>query len=129
MRVGRPVVATDRLPDPVSQLTSAGPLLRKSSLDELPQVWSSLVGQVSFVGPRPALFGQTNMIEPRRQCGVNRLLPGLTGWVQVNGRDESGGAEKVRFDTDYLERACMQFDCRILLPTLLRVARRDGVAH
>jgi O-antigen biosynthesis protein WbqP len=129
MRVGTPVVATDRLPDPVRQLTAIGPLLRKSSLDELPQLWSILVGQMSFVGPRPALFNQTNLIELRRQCGVDRLLPGLTGWAQVNGRDELGDAEKVRFDKEYLERACMRFDCRILLLTVLRVARRDGVAH
>lgn len=129
MRTGTPAVATDQLPDPRSRLTAVGPFLRKASIDELPQLWSILIGDMSFVGPRPALFNQANLIELRRQGGVDQLLPGLTGWAQVNGRDDLGDAEKVRFDIEYLERASLPFDCRILLLTALRVVRRDGVAH
>jgi O-antigen biosynthesis protein WbqP len=103
--------------------------LRKSSLDELPQLWSILKGDMSFVGPRPALFNQQDLIELRTQRGVDRLLPGLTGWAQVNGRDELPIPEKVRLDEEYLQKASMSFDLRILCLTFEKVLKRDGVKH
>lgn len=129
MRVGTPAVATHLLTDPRVYLTPIGPFLRKSSLDELPQLWSILVGDMSFVGPRPALFNQADLIELRTQRGVHLLVPGLTGWAQVNGRDELPIPVKVQFDVDYLQRRSFAFDIRILWLTFVKVLRRDGVTH
>lgn len=129
MRVGTPAVATHLLVNPDTHLTPIGSLLRKSSLDELPQLWSILVGDMSFVGPRPALFNQHDLIELRTQKNVHTLLPGLTGWAQVNGRDELTISQKVDLDFQYLQRQCFWFDLKILWLTLLKVVRRDGVSH
>jgi O-antigen biosynthesis protein WbqP len=129
MRVGTPAVATHLLTDPKSHLTPIGSFLRKSSLDELPQLWSILVGDMSFVGPRPALFNQNDLIELRTQKGVHVLVPGLTGWAQVNGRDELPIPQKVELDAEYLRRQSLWFDVKILWRTLLKVLRRDGVSH
>lgn len=129
MRVGTPAVATHLLADAASHLTPIGSFLRKSSLDELPQLWSILVGDMSFVGPRPALFNQQDLIQLRTQLGVHELVPGLTGWAQVNGRDELPIPDKVKLDADYLQRQSLGFDIRILWLTLVKVIRRDGVTH
>jgi O-antigen biosynthesis protein WbqP len=129
MRIGTPAVATHLLQDPATYLTPIGSFLRKSSLDELPQLWSILVGNMSFVGPRPALFNQHDLIALRSQLGVDNLVPGLTGWAQVNGRDELPIADKVKFDVEYLQRQSLVFDLRILWMTFVKVIRRDGVAH
>ena len=129
MRVGTPAVATHLLQEPGTYLTPIGSFLRKSSLDELPQLWSILVGDMSFVGPRPALFNQHDLIALRTQHGVDKLLPGLTGWAQVNGRDELPIPEKVKLDVQYLQRQSLAFDVRILWMTFVKVLRRDGVSH
>ena len=129
MRVGTPAVATHLLADPKSHLTPIGSFLRKSSLDELPQLWSILVGDMSFVGPRPALFNQHDLIELRTQLGVHELVPGLTGWAQINGRDELPIPDKVKLDAAYLQRQSLWFDIRILWLTFVKVIRRDGVTH
>ena len=129
MRVGTPAVATHLLTDPDSHLTPIGPFLRKSSIDELPQLWSILVGDMSFVGPRPALFNQDDLIALRTECGVDALLPGLTGWAQVNGRDELPIPEKVELDVIYLQKQSLWFDIWILWLTGMRVISRDGVTH
>lgn len=129
MRVGTPVVATHLLSDPMSHLTPIGGFLRKTSLDELPQIWSILKGDMSLVGPRPALSNQNDLIELRLQFGVQRLLPGLTGWAQVNGRDELPIPEKVQLDAEYMRLGSFFFDLRILLLTLKKVIKRDGVTH
>ncbi|PJC16159.1 MAG: UDP-phosphate galactose phosphotransferase, partial [Comamonadaceae bacterium CG_4_9_14_0_8_um_filter_60_18] len=124
MRVGTPAVATHLLADAKSHLTPIGSFLRKSSLDELPQLWSILAGNMSFVGPRPALFNQHDLIELRTQQGVHALVPGLTGWAQVNGRDELPIPDKVKLDADYLHRQSLWFDIQILWLTLVKVLRR-----
>lgn len=129
MRVGTPAVATHLLADPKAHLTPIGSFLRKSSLDELPQLWSILVGDMSFVGPRPALFNQHDLIALRTELGVDALVPGLTGWAQVNGRDELPIPDKVRLDAAYLARRSLGFDIHILWLTFIKVIRRDGVAH
>ena len=129
MRVGTPAVATHLLADARSHLTPIGSFLRKSSLDELPQLWSILVGDMSFVGPRPALFNQQDLIEQRTEQGVHTLMPGLTGWAQVNGRDELPIPEKVKLDVAYLQRQSLWFDIRILWLTFVKVLKRDGVSH
>lgn len=129
MRVGTPAVATHLLQDPDAHLTPIGSFLRKSSLDELPQLWSILRGDMSFVGPRPALFNQDDLIALRTVSDVQRLLPGLTGWAQVNGRDELPIPEKVKLDVEYLQRQSLWLDIRILWLTFVKVVRRDGVAH
>ena len=129
MRVGTPAVATHLLTDPRVYLTPIGGFLRKSSLDELPQLWSILVGNMSFVGPRPALYNQYDLIALRTQCGVHELVPGLTGWAQVNGRDELPIPDKVALDAEYLQRRSFLFDLRILLLTLIKVLQREGVSH
>ncbi|MBT9475498.1 sugar transferase [Polaromonas sp.] len=129
MRVGTPAVATHLLADARSHLTPIGSFLRKSSLDELPQLWSILVGDMSFVGPRPALFNQHDLIALRTQQGVHELVPGLTGWAQVNGRDELPIPDKVKLDVEYLQRQSLWFDIRILWMTFVKVLRRDGVSH
>ena len=129
MRIGTPAVATHLLQDPSNYLTPIGSFLRKSSLDELPQRWSILTGDMSFVGPRPALFNQHDLIELRNEHGVHQLVPGLTGWAQVNGRDELPIAEKVQLDVEYLQRQSLVLDLRILWMTFDKVLRRDGVSH
>lgn len=129
MRVGTPAVATHLLKNPQAHLTPIGSFLRKSSLDELPQLWSILVGDMSFVGPRPALFNQYDLIELRTQYGVDSLVPGLTGWAQINGRDELPIPEKVKLDVIYLARQSLWFDIRILWLTFVRVICRDGITH
>jgi len=129
MRVGTPAVATHLLADPKSVLTPIGSFIRKSSLDELPQLWSILVGDMSFVGPRPALFNQADLIELRTQKNVHTLVPGLTGWAQVNGRDELPIPQKVALDAEYMDRQGFWFDIKILWLTFLKVVQRDGVSH
>lgn len=129
MQVGTPAVATHLLADARSHLTPIGSFLRKSSLDELPQLWSILSGHMSFVGPRPALFNQHDLIALRNQHGVHELLPGLTGWAQVNGRDELSIPDKVKLDAEYLHLKSVSFDIRILWMTFLKVLNRDGIAH
>lgn len=129
MRVGTPAVATHLLADPKVHLTPIGSLLRKSSLDELPQLWSILVGDMSFVGPRPALFNQDDLIALRTEHGVHKLVPGLTGWAQVNGRDELPIPQKVVLDAEYLQKQSLWFDISILWLTFVKVVRRDGVSH
>ena len=129
MNIATPAVATHLLNDPESHLTPIGSFLRKSSLDELPQLWSIGVGDMSFVGPRPALFNQQDLIEARTRLGVDTLIPGLTGWAQINGRDELPIPEKVALDYDYMQRRSFLFDCYILWKTAIKVVRRDGVAH
>lgn len=129
MRINTPVVATHLLADPKAYLTPIGSFLRRSSLDELPQLWSIIKGDMSFVGPRPALFNQHDLVEARTACGVDALVPGLTGWAQVNGRDDLPIPTKVKFDSEYLERRSWSFDLRILWLTFIRVVRSDGVAH
>jgi O-antigen biosynthesis protein WbqP len=129
MRTGTPQVATHELHDAARYLTPIGSFLRRSSLDELPQLWSVLRGDLSLVGPRPALFNQEDLIAQRRRCGVDVLTPGITGWAQVNGRDDLLIPVKVRFDLDYLHKRSFGLDMKILLITLLKVVRRDGVAH
>jgi O-antigen biosynthesis protein WbqP len=129
MRLDTPAVATHLLENPDQWLTPIGSFLRKTSLDELPQLWSILVGDMSFVGPRPALFNQDDLIALRTQAGVHALVPGLTGWAQINGRDELPIPEKVKLDLEYLQRRSFGFDLWILWMTLLKVLRRDGVSH
>ena len=129
MRLGTPAVATHLLADPEAHLTPIGSFLRMSSLDELPQLWSILVGDMSFVGPRPALFNQHDLIELRTQLGVHQLVPGLTGWAQINGRDELPIPDKVKLDVEYLQRQSLWFDVRILWLTFVKVIRRDGITH
>lgn len=129
MRIDTPAVATHLLANPGAYLTPVGSFLRKSSLDELPQLWSILKGDMSFVGPRPALFNQDDLIALRTQHGVHALVPGLTGWAQVNGRDELPIPEKVRLDVEYMQKESFCFDLRILWSTFIKVLRRDGVSH
>ena len=129
MRVGAPAVATHLLRDPDQWLTPIGSFLRKSSLDELSQLWSILKGDMSFVGPRPALFNQDDLIALRTEAGVHVLVPGLTGWAQVNGRDELQIPDKVKLDIEYLQRRSLAFDLWILWLTLLKIVRRDEVSH
>lgn len=129
MRTGTPAVATHLLANPQAHLTPIGAFLRKSSLDELPQLWSILVGDMSFVGPRPALFNQIDLITLRTNQGVHKLVPGLTGWAQINGRDELPIPKKVALDVEYLRCRSLGFDLRILWLTGVKVLRRDGVSH
>ncbi len=129
MRLGTPAVATHLLADPQAYLTPVGSFLRRSSLDELPQLWSVLVGDMSLVGPRPALYNQHDLIELRTQRGVHSLLPGLTGWAQVNGRDELPIPDKVEYDVEYLRNQSAWLDLRILCLTAAKVLFRDGVSH
>ena len=129
MRIDTPAVATHLLQNPDQWLTPIGSFLRKSSLDELPQLWSILKGDMSFVGPRPALFNQDDLIALRTERGVHELVPGLTGWAQVNGRDELPIPQKVALDAEYLQRQSLRFDLKILWMTALKVLARDGVSH
>lgn len=129
MRVDTPAVATHLLSDPKQFLTPVGSFLRKSSLDELPQLWSIFKGDMSFVGPRPALFNQDDLVALRTQYGVDKVLPGLTGWAQINGRDELPIPDKVKLDVDYVNRQSFWLDVKIIFLTFLKVVRRDGVTH
>ena len=129
MRTDTPAVATHLLSNPDQWLTPIGSFLRRSSLDELPQLWSILKGDMSFVGPRPALFNQDDLIKLRTEKGVHEVLPGLTGWAQINGRDEIPIPQKVQLDAEYLHRQSILFDLKILWMTGLKVFKRDGVSH
>ena len=129
MLIDTPAVATHLLDNPDAYLTPIGGFLRRSSLDELPQLFSVLKGDMSFVGPRPALFNQDDLISLRKEKGVDRLLPGITGWAQVNGRDELSIPDKVALDVEYLNRQSFWFDIKILWMTSLKVVKRDGVSH
>jgi O-antigen biosynthesis protein WbqP len=129
MRQGAPAVATHLLSDPERWVTRIGRLLRKSSLDELPQLYSVFKGDMSFVGPRPALFNQDDLVAHRTQKGIHRLVPGITGWAQVNGRDELPIPVKVAYDEEYLQRRSFWFDLRILALTVVRALAGKGVTH
>lgn len=129
MRLDTPAVATHLLPDPDKVLTPIGSFLRRSSLDELPQIWSILRGDMGFVGPRPALFNQYDLIALRAQYGIDTLVPGLTGWAQVNGRDALSIEQKVRFDLQYLQNRSFRMDLRILFLTFVKVIRRSEISH
>jgi O-antigen biosynthesis protein WbqP len=129
MLIDTPSVATHLLNNPDSHLSPIGVFLRRSSLDEFPQLFSVLKGDMSFVGPRPALFNQNDLITLRTEKGVDKLLPGITGWAQVNGRDELSILDKVELDVEYLNRQSLWFDLKILWMTFLKVMKRDGVSH
>lgn len=129
MQMGTPAVATHLLSNPDAYLTPIGSFLRKSSLDELPQLWSILNGDMSFVGPRPALFNQHDLIELRTKAGVHHLVPGLTGWAQINGRDELPIPQKVAMDIEYLHQKSLWFDIKIIILTAVKVLKRDNVTH
>jgi len=129
MRIDTPVLATHLLEDPDSYLTPIGSFLRKSSLDELPQLWSVLTGKMSFVGPRPALYNQEDLIALRTEKGVHRLIPGITGWAQINGRDDLPIPVKVEYDVYYLKHRSLMFDMKILWMTWVKVIKREGVIH
>lgn len=129
MRVDTPAVPTHLLSNPAQFLTPVGSFLRKSSLDELPQLWSILKGDMSFVGPRPALFNQDDLVSLRTEYGIEKLKPGLTGWAQINGRDELPIRQKVQLDFEYLQRKSFGFDLKIILLTFIKVLKKDGVTH
>lgn len=129
MRIDTPAVAKHLLENPDKWLTPIGSFLRKSSLDELPQLWSIIRGDMSLVGPRPALFNQEDLIVLRTEKGIHRLLPGLTGWAQVNGRDELPIPTKVELDMEYLKNRSIGMDIKIVWMTLMKVIQRDGVSH
>ncbi|MFJ3315443.1 sugar transferase [Herbaspirillum huttiense] len=129
MRTDTPQLATHLLAEPQRFLTPIGSFLRKSSLDEIPQLWSILKGDMSIVGPRPALFNQEDLVAQRTALGVHTLTPGLTGWAQVNGRDDLPIPEKVRFDAEYASRQSFVFDLRIIIMTIIKVFGRSGVSH
>jgi len=129
MCIDTPAVATHLMHNPDRCLTPIGKFLRKTSLDELPQLWSILVGDMSVVGPRPALFNQEDLIALRTEAGVDKLTPGLTGWAQINGRDELPIPAKVQFDVEYMQRRSFWFDLRIIVLTFVRVLHRKGVSH
>ena len=129
MRNNAPEVATHMLDDPDVFLTPIGRLLRKTSLDELPQIWSVIIGDMNFVGPRPALFNQNDLINLRNKEGVDKLLPGITGWAQVNGRDELSIPDKVALDVEYMNRKSFWFDSKILWMTFLKVINSQDVSH
>jgi len=129
MKTNTPAVATHLLDDPRSVLTPTGDFLRKSSLDELPQIWNILKGDMSFVGPRPALFNQADLIKLRTEYYIDSLTPGLTGWAQINGRDELPIPDKVALDKEYMQKQSFNFDLKILWLTFLKVLRRDGISH
>lgn len=129
MRMETPAVATHLLSNAEAYVTPVGSFLRRTSLDELPQLWPILRGEMSIVGPRPALFNQADLIALRTAHGVHELRPGLTGWAQINGRDELAIPLKVAFDAEYLRRRSLRLDLKIIAATVLRVIRRDGVAN
>jgi O-antigen biosynthesis protein WbqP len=129
MHINTPAVATHLLADPKSALTQTGDFLRKSSLDELPQLWCILKGEMSFVGPRPSLFNQDDLIALRTEKGVHELVPGLTGWAQINGRDELPIPQKVALDVEYLNQQSLWMDTKVIWLTFLKVLKKDGVSH
>ena len=129
MLLDTPVVATHLLEDPKKYFIPFGAFLRKSSLDELPQLWSIMMADMSFVGPRPALFNQDDLVKLRTECGVHELVPGLTGWAQINGRDDLSIPEKVLLDKYYLNNRSILLDLRIIVITLIKVMRKDGITH
>ena len=129
MKIDTPAVATHKLKNPNSMLTPIGGFLRKSSLDELPQLWSIITGKMSIVGPRPALFNQDDLVALRTENNIHKLIPGLTGWAQVNGRDELPIPQKVQLDIDYLQKQSFFFDLKIIWLTFLKVIKSDGVTH
>jgi len=129
MRTGTPIVATHLLSNSHLHLTVIGGFLRRSSLDELPQLFSVLKGEMSFVGPRPALYNQDDLIALRKRYGVDKLVPGISGWAQVNGRDELSISDKIALDVEYLKRQSFWFDLKILWMTFLKAIKKDGVAH
>ena len=129
MRADTPAVATHLMENPDEYLIHIGAFLRKSSLDELPQLWNILIGDMSVVGPRPALFNQEDLISLRTEVGVDKLLPGLTGWAQINGRDELPIPEKVKLDVEYMRRQSFWFDLKIIFLTFVSVIHRQGVSH
>ena len=129
MSTDTPAVATHLLDNPNTYLSPVGEFLRSTSLDELPQLFSVLKGDMSFIGPRPALFNQDDLIALRTEKGVDKLMPGITGWAQVNGRDELSIPDKVALDAEYLDRQSFWFDMKILWMTFLKVIKRDGVSH
>jgi O-antigen biosynthesis protein WbqP len=129
MHLRTPAVATHLLKNPSRHLTPIGSFLRRTSLDEVPQLWSILIGDMSFVGPRPALFNQYDLIKLRTSKGVCHLIPGLTGWAQVNGRDNLSIAKKVKFDTEYLKKKSFIFDLKILYLTFIKIIRREDIKH
>ena len=129
MQINTPVMATHKMTTPNEFLTPIGGFLRRNSLDELPQLFSILMGDMSFVGPRPALYNQDDLIALRAEYGVEAIVPGLTGWAQINGRDDLPIPEKVALDVEYMERQSFLFDMKILWLTCLKVIKRDGVSH
>jgi len=129
MKLDTPQVATHLLSDSSTYVTPIGSFLRRASLDELPQLFSILIGDLSFVGPRPALFNQVDLVALRTECGIHRLIPGLTGWAQVNGRDCLSIPDKVRYDLEYLQRQSFGFDLRIIGLTVVKVFCREGITH
>jgi len=129
MRIDTPAIATHLLSNPEQFLTPIGSFLRRSSLDELPQLWSILRGGMSFVGPRPALFNQDDLIALRTHFGVDQMTPGLTGWAQINGRDELPIPDKVQLDVEYMKRQSFWFDLKIIFLTFLKVLKKDGITH
>jgi O-antigen biosynthesis protein WbqP len=122
-------MASHLLQEPEAWVTPIGNFLRKSSLDELPQIWSVLKEEMSFVGPRPALYNQADLRALRKEAGIDKLLPGITGWAQINGRDELNIEEKVMFDKEYLNKKSILFDLRIILLTIIKIIKRDGIKH
>jgi len=129
MRIDTPQVATHLLPDPSGYLSPIGSFLRRTSLDELPQLFSILKGKLSFVGPRPALFNQDDLVANRTERGIHVLVPGLTGWAQINGRDELSIPDKVQYDYEYLMLRCFRFDLYIIFRTIFKVVRGDGIHY
>lgn len=129
MKIDTPIVATHLINDPDQHLTSIGGFLRRTSLDEIPQLYSIIKGDMSFVGPRPALFNQDDLIALRTKYGVHKMLPGLTGWAQINGRDELPIKDKVKLDLEYLQNQSFLFDLKIIWLTFLKVIKRDGISH
>ncbi len=129
MQINTPAVATHLLDNPAQYVTRAGNFLRKTSLDELPQLWNILKGEMSFVGPRPALYNQNDLVALRTQKGVHMLVPGLTGWAQINGRDELPIPLKVEYDDFYRRRRSFLFDMKILFMTCLKILKKEGVSH
>jgi len=129
MRIDTPAVATNLLLNPADYVTPLGRFLRRTSLDELPQLWSVLAGDMSIVGPRPALYNEYELVALRTEASVDALLPGLTGWAQVNGRDELPISEKVKLDREYLQRQSFLFDLKIMFLTFARVVQGHGVSH
>ena len=129
MLVGTPAIPTHLMVDPKKVFTPGGSFLRKSSLDEIPQLWSIIIGDMNFVGPRPALFNQNDLIDLRIKEGVDKLLPGITGWAQVNGRDELSIPDKVALDVEYMNRKSFSFDLKIIWMTFLKVINSQGISH